>query len=114
MNEPSDGALPYRTCFVFGSCWPALAGFFAAFGYMLIHMCRSGYFGNSMYEGEPGEWLAIIFPFMIGTLVGLSALGISAILFVVVRPRSRRTAVLIGLLVLPVAVAVGIGIKCLL
>jgi hypothetical protein len=99
---------------VFGSCWPAFVGFLAAFAYMFIQMHGAGYFGNLKYQHELGEWKVIMFPLMIGTLVGLSALGINAVLFAVVRPKSKPMTFLIGALALPVAVAAGIGLKCLL
>lgn len=117
MTETEDRALPYRTRFVVGSCWPALAGFVMAFAYMFIQMHASGYFESPMseiYEGGPNGWVMIMFPIMIGLLVGVPVLVLNAILFLVVQPRSARTAFLVGIPAVPVGVLVGIGIKCLL
>ena len=117
MTELETEAVPYRTRFVFGTCWPALAGFVLAFAYVFFHMHASGYFEcpmSEIYEGGPRGWVMIMFPFMIGILVGLPVLVINAILFLVIQPRSARNAFLIGIPVVPVGVLVGIGIKCLL
>jgi len=114
MTDRAESGLSFRTRFVCGSCWPALVGALLASAYMFVQMRASGYFGNSMYEGEPGEWMVIMLPIMAGVLVGASALVVNALLLLVVRPQSKRNAFLIGVAALPVAVLAGIGIKCLL
>ena len=114
MTEGVDSGMSFRTRFVCGGCWPALVAALLASAYLFFQMRESGYFGNSMYEGESGEWMVIIFPIMAGVIVGASALVLNAILLLAVRPQSKRNAFFIGVAALPVAVLAGIGIKCLL
>jgi hypothetical protein len=114
MNDEPDNALSYRTRCTCGSCWPATAGAALGFAYMFINMHASGYFGNSMYESEPGAWMAIMFPLMIGLLVGAGILVVNSVLFAIVKPATKRMTFVIGMLALPVGIMAGIGIKCLL
>ena len=106
--------LPYRTRFMFGSCWPALVGFLIAFALLFIGMYGSGYFGSPKYDHEPGEWKVIMFPIMAGLLAGAGVLVVNGVLFVLVKPAAKRMAFFIGMLALPVGIVAGIGIMCLL
>jgi len=115
MEEMSGDCLPYRTRFIYGSCWPAFIAFCGIFLLMFVEMYGSGYFGNPRFtHHELGEWKMIMFPIMAGSFAALVALGGNAALFSIIRPKSKKTALVIGLGLLPMMLVVCVGIKCLL
>ena len=110
MTDPSNDALPYRTRFAFGGCWPAIVGFLLASVFMAVLMNADGDFARPFSRGEPGEIIPIAYPFIFGAMFGLPALGINSLLFAIIRARSKRDAFVLGLLALLAAMFAGLSL----